>query len=172
MPQEKKATTTPAPAPTGVTKTLKSTALQIASSQLGAAENPKGSNWGPAVQKYLASVGINFPASWCMAFVYWCTDQAAKEMGVANPLFKTGGVLMQWQKVPAIMKHKAPQPGDIFIMDFGGGKGHTGFVTGVTGDRIQTIEGNSNDEGSREGYEVCRKPGGRKIGSCVGFIRL
>jgi hypothetical protein len=62
--------------------------------------------------------------------------------------------------------------GDIFIMDFGGGKGHTGFVTQVIGDRIQTVEGNSNDEGSREGFEVCRKPGGRSISSCKGFLRL
>jgi hypothetical protein len=65
-----------------------------------------------------------------------------------------------------------PLPGDIFIMDFGKGKGHTGFVESVNGDIIHTIEGNSNDDGNREGYEVCRKPGGRKISSIKGFIRV
>lgn len=57
-------------------------------------------------------------------------------------------------------------------MDLGGGKGHAGFVTAVKGNRIETIEGNSNDEGSREGHEVCRKPGGRAISSIKGFIRI
>lgn len=165
-------TTAAVPNPTGIEKTLKSTAWQIASSQIGVSEIPKGSNWGDGVKKYLNSVGINFPAAWCMAFVYWCTDQAAKELGVKNPLIKTGGVMAQWNQIPKSMKHTEPQPGDIFIMDFGVGKGHTGFVTAVQGDRIQTIEGNSNDEGSREGFEVCRKPNGRKISSCKGFIRI
>ena len=58
------------------------------------------------------------------------------------------------------------------IMDFGGGKGHAGFVSAVTGNRIQTIEGNSNDEGSREGYEVCRHPGGRDIKTIKGYLHF
>jgi len=142
--------------------------LDIAKSQIGKSELPKNSNWGPDVKKYLASVGITFPASWCMAFVYWCVDQHYPK----NPLTKTGGVLAQWNSLPKSMKVKVPLPGDIFIMDFGTGHGHTGFVTAVNGDRIETIEGNSNDDGSREGYEVCVKPGGRLISSIKGFIRL
>lgn len=152
--------------------TLAQRSLSVAVSQLGYTELPAGSNWGKHVEKYLASVGINFAAPWCMAFVYWCVQEASKESGIANPLIKTGGVLHQWNKIDKAYKVKTPQPGDIFIMDYGKGLGHTGFVTKVTDDRILTIEGNSNDEGSREGYEVCRKPGGRKISSCKGFIRL
>lgn len=172
MPTETKLTTGAVPLPTGKEFTLAMRALNVAKSQLGCCEIPKGSNWGKDVQKYLASVGITFPASWCMSFVYWCVDQAAKEMKVANPLFKTGGVLAGWNNTKPAMRAKVPQPGDIFIMDFGSGHGHTGFVTAVKGDRIETIEGNSNDEGSREGYEVCRKPGGRPIASIKGFIRI
>lgn len=160
-------------APTGIPFTLGLRALSVAKSQLGCCEIPKGSNWGKDVKKYLASVGINFPASWCMAFVYWCVEKACEEVGAKNPLVKTGGVLMQWNKVGKNLRFvKDPKPGDIFIMDFGGGKGHTGFVTAVKGGRIETIEGNSNDEGSREGFEVCRKPGGRAITSIVGYIRV
>jgi hypothetical protein len=142
--------------------------IQTAVLELGKQEIPKISNWGEHVQKYLKSVGITFPASWCMAFVYWCVKQ---NMPV-NPLIKTGGVLRQWNEINPKYKFTLPLPGDIFIMDFGSGHGHTGFVEKVEGDRIFTIEGNSNDEGSREGYEVCRKPGGRLISSCKGFIRL
>jgi hypothetical protein len=152
--------------------TLADRALQIAISQLGNAEIPHGSNWGKHVEKYLASVGITFPAAWCMGFVYWCVNEACKEMEIENPLEKTGGVMDQWINSKDIRVTGKPQKGDIFIMDFGKGKGHTGFVTGVVGDKVNTCEGNSNDEGSREGFEVCRKPGGRTIASCKGFLRI
>lgn len=152
--------------------TLALRALNVAIYQIGNAEIPHGSNWGPHVEKYLKSVGITIPSPWCMAFVYWCVNEACKEMGKENPLEKTGLVMGQWVNSKDLRIVDAPRKGDIFIMDFGKGKGHTGFVTGVVGDKINTVEGNSNDEGSREGYEVCRKPGGRKISSCKGFLRI
>jgi len=34
---------------------------------------------------------------------------------------------------------------------------HTGIVVAAHADSIETIEGNINNEGSREGYEVCRR---------------
>lgn len=155
-----------------VVMTLADRAVQIAISQLGNSEIPLGSNWGKHVEKYLKSVNIPSPGPWCAAFVYWCVNEAAKEMNVENPIAKTGGVLDQWGKSKKLRITGKPRKGDIFIMDFGKGKGHTGFVSGVVGDKINTIEGNSNDEGSREGYEVCRKPGGRLISSCKGFLRI
>jgi CHAP domain len=154
-------------------KIIMSKMLEVAQSQMGLQEIPKGSNWGKHVQKYLASVNIDFAASWCMAFVYWCANEAASQLAVKNPLIKTGGVLRQWNEIDPKYKVKGtPQPGDIFIMDFGKGMGHTGFVTKVYEGRVETIEGNSNDDGSREGYEVCSKPNGRPIGSIKGFIRI
>jgi hypothetical protein len=145
--------------------------LSVARSQVGLAEIPKGSNWGKNVQKYLASVGINFPASWCMAYVYWCVNEACKEMQMPNPLVKTGGVLKQWHDITPALKSDTPKRGSIFIMDFGKGLGHTGIVESVNRvGTINTIEGNSNDEGSREGYEVCRRI--RNVKSCVGFINI
>lgn len=154
--------------------------IEIAIAELGKAEEPKGSNWGTHVQKYLKSVGITFPASWCMAFVYWCVEEAKIRIpdgtgGLRNPLVKTGGVLAQWNTIESQFKQpkskfSTPKPGDIFIMDYGKGFGHTGFVERVEGDRIHTIEGNTNDEGDREGYEVARRV--RKISSCKGFIRI
>lgn len=152
--------------------TIVDTALTIARAELAkkVQEVPKGSNWGDEVKKYLISVGINFPAPWCMAFVYWVFNQSAKEMSVTNPLIKTGGVLRQWNEVPKKYKKKDPVRGCIFIMDYGKGLGHTGIVEKVEGDYIHTIEGNTNDEGSREGYEVCRRK--REIAKCKGFIVL
>ncbi len=37
---------------------------------------------------------------------------------------------------------------------------HTGFVVEARGETFATIEGNTNDEGSREGYEVCARTRG------------
>ena len=161
------------PPPPPPTMDLADRVLSVARSQLGRAEEPRGSNWGPAVHGYLASVGITFPAAWCMAFAYWCVDKAAREAKVSNPLHKTGGVMAQWNALRGTgHRVSTPRRGDLFVMSFGKGLGHIGFVERVQGDRIMTIEGNSNDEGSREGHEVCRKPGGRAISSCIGFIRL
>jgi hypothetical protein len=140
--------------------------IETAISQLDKCEIPRGSNWGPDVEGYLKSVGIGFPAAWCMAFVYWCVKQS----GEFNPLIRTGGVLHQWNLIGKKFKFKEPQAGDIFIQDHGRGLGHTGFVEKVQGDKIFTIEGNTNDTGSREGYEVCRRV--RDISSCIGFIRI
>lgn len=149
--------------------TLQQKALEIAISQIGKEEVPRGSNWGEPVKSYLASVGINFPASWCMAFMYWCFQQAAKSLGIVIPLLKTGGVLNAWEHAPAMFKVTDPQPGDIFIQDHGHGLGHTGIVERIEGDTVHTIEGNTNDTGSREGYEVCRRV--RSKSSIIGYLR-
>jgi hypothetical protein len=136
--------------------------LKIAQSQIGVEEKPRGSNWGEPVQTYLKSVGINFPASWCMAFVYWCHREAGL------PAIKTGGVLAAWNKGKQY-RVTEPQPGDVFIMDYGKGLGHTGIIERVEGEILHTIEGNTNDTGSREGYEVCRKI--RNVKKIKGYLR-
>lgn len=148
---------------------LSQKALLIAQSQLGLAEIPKGSNWGSDVKKYLMAVGINFPASWCCAFVYWCYNEAAIKLQVANPVYKTGSVLTLYKKQRAAHAVNVPMPGDVFIMSFGNGLGHTGIVLKVEGDMVHTIEGNTNDAGEREGYEVAIRH--RKISSIKTFLR-
>lgn len=154
--------------------TLRAKALQIARTQLGKSEQPRGSNWGPDVQKYLASVGITSPAAWCAAFVYWCYKEAARQLGVKNPLLCTGRVLTQYEMRKAVYQVSSPEAGDVFIMLNKDGTGHMGFVDAVhpKGDRIETVEGNSNDEGSREGFEVCHKPGGRPQATIKAFLRF
>lgn len=149
---------------------LSQKALEVAEGQLGREEIPRGSNWGPDIQKYLAAVGIKTPAPWCMAFVFWCTAEAAREVGQKNPLYMTGRVMDQWYKVPAAMRVHQPQAGDIFVMEFAHGLGHTGFIESVDGNVVHTIEGNTNEDGSREGYEVAKRA--RNVSSFIGFIRL
>ena len=154
-----------------------SSVIEIASHEIGVLEQPTGSNWGPKVQGYLVSAGVSFPAPWCAGFVYWCFDHAAKDAGKKNPLFRTGGVMAHWNKSTAkkILGKDATanpglvKPGHIFVIDFGGGLGHTGLVESVNGGFINVIEGNTNDNGSREGIGVFRRV--RKINSInKGFL--
>lgn len=152
---------------------LAKTSLKHAITQLGVREQPKGSNSGPQVNSYLKAVGLNPGYPWCMAFVYWCVNQAAAELKVKNPLVRTAGVLRQYnettlRKVPN--RSKGVKPGDIFIMRFGHGTGHTGFVEKVEKGIVYTVEGNTNDDGDREGYEVAKRQ--RPLSSITGFIQL
>lgn len=162
---------------------LMAKALEIAVSQIGVRENPIGSNRGKEVEAYLASVGLGGGNPWCMAFIYSCFDQAAKQNKINNPLVKTGHVLTHWveagrNNTPRITTSQAIGnpglilPGMIFIIDTGtpGGAGHTGLVEKVSGGRITTIEGNTNVGGEREGIGVFRRDS-RKIASInKGFI--
>lgn len=150
--------------------TLQDKALEIAATQLGIQEAPGHKNTGKDVEKYLKSVGLGPGYSWCMAFVYWCFSEASDKMARKNPLFKTGGVLEQWRQRKDNFRSLTPQSGDIFIMDYGKGLGHTGIVEKVELDTIHTIEGNTNDDGSREGYEVCRRT--RPRGKILGYLRF
>lgn len=134
-------------------------------------EIPPNSNRGPAVEAYLASVGLSKGHPWCCAFTYWCFEQAARARGRTNPAVRTGGCLAHWNnavakgakrigKAEALANPALIKPGMAFIMDFGGGKGHTGFVVAVRGGLLDTVEGNTDASKTREGggvYLLTRK---------------
>lgn len=149
--------------------TLAQKTLEIAIAQIGVEEIPRNSNSGPEVDIYLKSVGLPKGYPWCMAFIYWCTQRAAFQIEVNNPLKKTGGVLDQYNSRPLLVKRIA-QAGDIFIIDLGKGLGHAGIIEKATANILYTIEGNTNDHGGREGYKVCRRK--RDLKSIKGFLRL
>lgn len=139
--------------------TLAEKALEIALSQVGVQEVPRGSNRGPQVDEYVRSVGLD-PAgkyAWCVALMYWCFKQAAEAMGRPNPLPRTGGVHDMFNKAKGKYQVRMAMPGDLVFMDFGNGKGHVYMVERVSKAGNHSVEGNTNDDGSREGYEVCKR---------------
>ncbi len=139
-------------------------ALKVAVTQIGVMEDPPGSNKGPVVDQYLASVALPPGLFWCAAYVYWCFNKAAVKLNKNNPLVKTGHVMTHWNKTAgkkiltaeAIDKPSLIKPGHIFMMNTGGSSGHTGIIEKVDGGFIHTIEGNSNNAGSRNGIGVFR----------------
>lgn len=151
---------------------VKLTLLEIAQKEVGVKEQPIGSNWGPDVQKYLNSVDLTSSNPWCMAFIYWTVQQYCNQYGYTNPLFKTGHVKTEWLKSKSLWVKKGEEvkPDDIFIIINPDGTGHCGFVVKVVGNTLYTIEGNTNKDGSRNGYMVCERQRSKK--SVTGFIRL
>ncbi|BAQ62465.1 CHAP domain protein [Geminocystis sp. NIES-3708] len=148
--------------------------LMEAQRRVGVKERPLGSNKGPEVDEYLKRAGVPSPNPWCMAFVYYCVDEAAKKLGKPNPLTKTAfcPTLYNWAKEHGRLVSK-PEIGDIFLcIGTPQGHYHTGFVNGpVTNNHFSTVEGNSNYDGSANGTEVAMRKPGRLITSCH-YVRL
>lgn len=168
----------PATEQTHAPNALLAKAIAVAESQVGVMEDPPGSNRGTQVNAYLASTNTPPGNYWCAAFVYWCFKKAAAELGIPNPVYKTAGCLDHWNhtqglKITTARAVNNPSlivPGSIFIKNHGGGFGHTGIVTAISGGFIETIEGNSNPNGSSNGIGVFRLQF-RKINSIEkGFI--
>jgi hypothetical protein len=125
-----------------------------------------GPNAGPWVRLYTGGKeGPDWP--WCAAFVSYIVKQACETAGLALPLrlspscdtlaanAKAKGAFHEGngRTTPDGLK-----PGALFLnrrtrTDWV----HTGIVIAFGGETFDTIEGNTNDEGSFEGYEVCRR---------------
>jgi hypothetical protein len=171
--------------PNGSESPVLAAVLDVASKEVGVEEEPPGSNRGKRVQEFQRSVGVSPGDPWCVAFVFWCFQEAASKAGGKNPMEKecrTGGVLDLWNRArgarnvktigtkEALNDPSKVAPGMVFIISTGSGHGHTGFVSRVVGNHLETIEGNTNDGGSREGIGVFRRSG-RTIDSINrGFI--
>ncbi|SEM23019.1 Putative peptidoglycan binding domain-containing protein [Aquimarina amphilecti] len=127
------------------------------------------SNSGPWVRSYMDGHDGS-PWFWCMGFVQAILDQAASAIGKnfktlmpltysCDTVGNTGlekNVLSRYQKIrrdPSII-----QKGDVFLiqksrLDWT----HTGIITAIEGDVIETIEGNTNHQGSRNGIAVMKR---------------
>ncbi|MFD0997686.1 CHAP domain-containing protein [Ohtaekwangia kribbensis] len=124
-------------------------------SQIGVKEN-LGPNDSKEIRAYLLVTGVKHPASWCAAFVAYCFTVN----GVDNPKnawspswFVDKSRLINPQKVK-------PERADTFAVYHRELKriAHIGFVdTWPPGDYFITVEGNTNNNGSREGDGVYRK---------------
>lgn len=146
--------------------------LAIAASQVGVKEVGR-SNSGAAVNAYLKRTGLGPGYPWCQAFVYWCIDEVCVSHRVDNPYVRTAScaVAAAWATDHNVLV-AAPVVGDQFLL-YGRPEGyrracHTGFVTAVANGRIETIEGNTNPGGSRDGYGVFRR---RRLIDGLRFVR-
>lgn len=115
-----------------------------------------GDNKGPDVQKYQrAADGKAEGESWCLGFVQWCLDEVERRSGFSAKVDRTTeNVWTFFHAAPSYMVNKLIAiDGAVMCWNVPGTtKGHAGIVVGATKDaRLQVIEGNTNDAGSREG---------------------
>lgn len=124
-----------------------------------------GQNMGPWVRYFMDGYeGSQWP--WCAGFNTFIVKQAAKICGIPTALPRTYScdVLGMWARNNGKLVSGSAgnlslvKPGHLFLVRKSRNDWqHTGIVIEMTPEYCVTIEGNTNDEGSREGYEVCRR---------------
>jgi hypothetical protein len=140
--------------------------VNVANTQIGIFENPRNSNTGPEVEGfYQRSTFLNGTGwAWCAAFVCYLFKTAASKKGIqySFKLPKTAGAydFKNWannnSKYIEVLSPPFNKilPGDVIIFNFS----HIGLsISQMTGSKIDTIEGNTDASGSREGGGVYKK---------------
>lgn len=163
---------------------LRETTLNVALHELQKhVRETGGNNRGPDVEKYQKAAGAHAGDAWCDAFVNWCAEQGAAQLGVESPLEQPGNQayvqsLYEWAaKHDLLVEARDVLPGDLFVLYFPnlGRYAHVGFVLDMARyfDQYTTIEGNSTQKGTREstdggdGVVSNRRP----VGPHTRFIR-
>jgi hypothetical protein len=154
-------------APSSLPRTPRTAFVQLARQHLRAgAREVGGANRGPWVRLYMdGNEGDGWP--WCAGFVSHLLRQASGLFGQAPPIdlsfscdllaasATARGLLVSGRNLASPSQVKR---GALFLVRRTAGDWtHTGIVTQATDAGVLTIEGNTNDEGAREGYEVCRR---------------
>lgn len=117
-----------------------------------------GHNDGIRVETFLHYCGLAKGNPWCAAFVCWTYGQAS----ISNP--RSGYCPDIFTAKRTIYKRSSktngqPQQGDVWGLYFPekGRIAHVGFVDKWQSKYVITVEGNTNEAGSREGDGVYRK---------------
>ncbi len=117
-----------------------------------------GHNTGPQVEAYLATTGLGPGYAWCAAFVAWVLT----ENDVPNP--KSAWSPSWFPRRNVIYElggryNTTPLSGDVFGIYFNnlGRIAHVGFIHRYSDKISVTVEGNTNDTGSRTGDGVYLK---------------
>lgn len=142
---------------------------QIATAELGVAEQPPGSNDAPRIAQYRTATAGSGVGPWCAYFTSWVAQQAGVPVGPNGQGIGYVPTVKAWAEqtgryVPA--GSGAPQVGDLVVFERNGDGvlDHIGIVTGTRPDGgIETVEGNSSDKVSARSYG----PGGY-----AGLVRL
>jgi len=124
-----------------------------------------GQNMGPWIRFFMdGNQGESWP--WCAGFDTYVVKQASALTGIKTALPRTYScdVLGAWARNNGKLVQgtsgnlSGVKPGHLFLVRKSQGDWqHTGIVIEMGAEHCVTVEGNTNDEGSREGYEVCRR---------------
>lgn len=130
---------------------------QCYTSQIGVRE-ATGRNDGQAVEMYLRSTNLGKGYAWCAAFVKWVFVSCGVKTTITawSPTAHNSNNIVYFKS----RLEKEPLPGDVFTIWNVKMKriSHTGFFhRKVNASIYETIEGNTNEGGSREGDGVYKR---------------
>jgi Putative peptidoglycan binding domain len=149
--------------------------LIIAYARQHIAQRPRevgGQNRGPWVRLYMD--GDEGPGElWCAGFATYPIKQAATELHKSMPVLRSFGVANiaddakakhHFLELPGPGERKRIKPGSLFLERGKPPKRyqHCGIVIRVNGDTMATVEGNTNDDGSNNGFEAIARTRGFK----------
>lgn len=147
---------------------MKSRIPDIAALFVGWVQEATKQNDGRWVEAIQRLTGNKKGDAWCASFVAMVLDIAYRGK---NPLPITAScdVLLEAARTAGTLTD-TPAVGDVFlVMKSPADAVHTGVVTAVGKLAVKTVEGNTNDDGSRDGYGVFARE--RKLAG-LAFIRL
>ena len=130
--------------------------VSVAASQVGNCEEG-GNNRGYHIEKYLRAANLPSGYAWCAAFVAWTFDVCGIDHSVnawspsavsRNVIYKRGN-----------RNNQTPIRGDVGSLYYSslGRVGHVFFVENWGDKYVRTVEGNTNDGGSRDGDCVMKR---------------
>lgn len=142
-------------------------ALILAYSLQHVAQHPVeagGDNCGPWVRAYMGNDGVDW--KWCSGFVCFSLEQAAKSLGIPAPIGSSASCDVMKSNAHAAGIYRsggavgpaAIPPGSFFLVrrtstDWT----HIGIVSQANASSFRTVEGNTNDGGSVNGFEACQR---------------
>lgn len=133
-----------------------------------------GDNRGPWVRMYMDG-GEGSPFKWCAGFCFFIIEQACQLSSNPSPMAKsfsvntiverakTANQFLSEQQAQSSAGKKKIAPGSLFVHR--GGPGfwtHVGIVTKADPSVFHTCEGNTNDDGSSNGFEAIERVRGYK----------
>ena len=148
-------------------KTLRQMVVAVARQHLG--QHPReigGDNRGPWVRLYMkGNDGLSW--KWCAGFCSFVLEQSCRILGESLPIrtsFSCDSLVASAKENDLFVSGRRVQqgeritPGSLFVQrrtftDWS----HVGIVTRADEEVFDTIEGNTNDEGNGDGYEVCKR---------------
>jgi CHAP domain len=137
--------------------------VAAAEGEVGQAEQPPGSNDSPRIAMYRQATAGSGVGPWCAYFASWAARQGGEPLGDQGQGFGSVDQLYAWAqrtgRAVANGPGVVPRPGDLIVFHE-----HVGVVESVLPDgRIQTIEGNSSNQVSRNVHGT---------GDAVGYVRM
>jgi hypothetical protein len=135
------------------------TFVNIAEKYIGIAEDPKGSNRGPLIDRWNTNAHAPLGSFWCASFVSAIAMEWELQTGYDWPLCISADcdVWLASAKKHGVLSQQG-KPGDIVLLVAGNDAYHIGIISGYSEtNTLMSIEGNSNNDGSRNGYIVAQR---------------